>query len=172
MGAGNERRLSVKFARALVSNFVSSLALALSLSACATGGGIEPAQRAAAPVEDRAPVTILISIDGFHPDYLTRGATPVLSRLLAQQQLHLAEFAAGALPRVRNALHDRARQPAFQRAEQLERLATAVGGHNEILTTDEWHTSLTAKVRALREIGELDAHMLLERAGNGHELTH
>lgn len=31
----------------------------------------------------RAPVTILISIDGFRPDYLTRGATPVLSGLAA-----------------------------------------------------------------------------------------
>ena len=69
----------MKFARALA----SSLALALSLSACATGGSVEPAQRVAAPVEDRAPVTILISIDGFHPDYLKRGATPVLSRLAA-----------------------------------------------------------------------------------------
>ncbi len=29
----------------------------------------------------KPPVTILISIDGFHPSYLDRGATPVLSRL-------------------------------------------------------------------------------------------
>lgn len=32
---------------------------------------------------DRAPVTILISIDGFRADYLDRGITPVLSRLAA-----------------------------------------------------------------------------------------
>lgn len=38
---------------------------------------------AAAPAEDRAPVTILISIDGFRADYLDRGVTPVLSRLAA-----------------------------------------------------------------------------------------
>jgi predicted AlkP superfamily pyrophosphatase or phosphodiesterase len=38
---------------------------------------------AAAPAEARAPVTILISIDGFRPDYLDRGVTPVLSRLAA-----------------------------------------------------------------------------------------
>ena len=36
---------------------------------------------ATAMVSDRAPVTFLISIDGFRPDYLDRGVTPVLSRL-------------------------------------------------------------------------------------------
>jgi len=33
---------------------------------------------------DRAPVTILISIDGFRADYLDRGLTPTLSRLAAE----------------------------------------------------------------------------------------
>ncbi|WP_019515829.1 alkaline phosphatase family protein [Sphingomonas sp. Mn802worker] len=33
--------------------------------------------------EARAPVTILVSIDGFRPDYLQRGVTPNLSRLAA-----------------------------------------------------------------------------------------
>ncbi|WP_184504821.1 alkaline phosphatase family protein [Sphingomonas endophytica] len=33
--------------------------------------------------EQRAPVTILVSIDGFRPDYLTRGVTPHLSQLAA-----------------------------------------------------------------------------------------
>lgn len=34
--------------------------------------------------EVRAPVTILISLDGFRPDYLERGVTPTLSRLAAE----------------------------------------------------------------------------------------
>ena len=34
-----------------------------------------------AQVEQREPVTILISIDGFHPGYLERGLTPTLKRL-------------------------------------------------------------------------------------------
>lgn len=34
--------------------------------------------------ETRAPVTILISIDGLHPDYLQRGVTPNLNRLASQ----------------------------------------------------------------------------------------
>ncbi|MDP5278852.1 alkaline phosphatase family protein [Sphingomonas sp. DG1-23] len=38
----------------------------------------------AAPAAQRAPVTILVSIDGFRPDYLDRGVTPVLSRLAAE----------------------------------------------------------------------------------------
>lgn len=38
---------------------------------------------AAAPVVDRAPVTILVSIDGFRPDYLGQGNTPTLDRLAA-----------------------------------------------------------------------------------------
>lgn len=38
----------------------------------------------ARPIEARAPVTILISIDGFRPDYLDRGVTPNLSRLAAE----------------------------------------------------------------------------------------
>ncbi len=35
-------------------------------------------------VEQREPVTILVSIDGFHPDYLERGLTPTLSRLASE----------------------------------------------------------------------------------------
>ncbi len=39
---------------------------------------------AAVPASDvRAPVTILVSIDGFRPDYLDRGVTPTLNRLRA-----------------------------------------------------------------------------------------
>src|SRR5436189_100680 len=38
---------------------------------------------AAMPGEVRAPVTILVSIDGFRPDYLDRGVTPNLNRLRA-----------------------------------------------------------------------------------------
>lgn len=41
------------------------------------------APRPGAPAELRAPVTILVSIDGFRPDYLDRGVTPNLSRLAA-----------------------------------------------------------------------------------------
>ena len=42
-----------------------------------------PAMAASAPAEQRPPVTILVSIDGFRPDYLDRGVTPNLSRLAA-----------------------------------------------------------------------------------------
>jgi len=38
---------------------------------------------ATAPVADDAPVTILVSIDGFRPDYLDRGVTPALGALAA-----------------------------------------------------------------------------------------
>ncbi|MDQ1232072.1 putative AlkP superfamily pyrophosphatase or phosphodiesterase [Sphingomonas sp. SORGH_AS 879] len=38
----------------------------------------------AAPAEARAPVTILVSIDGFRADYLKRGLSPHLSRLAAE----------------------------------------------------------------------------------------
>ncbi|MBM3928797.1 MAG: alkaline phosphatase family protein, partial [Sphingomonadales bacterium] len=56
---------------------------ALSLGACATTR--PPAVSAPAPstAEVRTPVTILVSIDGFRPDYLDRGITPNLSRLAA-----------------------------------------------------------------------------------------
>lgn len=49
---------------------------ALALSACAAVPG-------AAPAPDAASRTILISIDGFRPDYLDRGAAPTLNRLAA-----------------------------------------------------------------------------------------
>jgi len=93
--------------------------------------------------------------------------SPALSRLLAQQQLHLAEFAAGTLPHVRSVLHDRVNRPAFQRAEQLERLAAAAGLHHDMLTSDEWYATLTAKLRALREVDDLDRSVLLDRAAEG-----
>lgn len=67
-------RPSIKFAAA---------ALALLLQACSTAP-IAPATSAPpVAVEIKAPVTILISIDGFHPDYLKRGVTPNLAQLAA-----------------------------------------------------------------------------------------
>jgi predicted AlkP superfamily pyrophosphatase or phosphodiesterase len=50
------------------------LVLTLCLGACAT---------AAAPSPGKAPLTILVSLDGFRPDYLDRGVTPTLSALAA-----------------------------------------------------------------------------------------
>jgi len=43
-----------------------------------------PATGALADAERRQPVTLLVSIDGFRPDYLDRGITPLLSRLAAE----------------------------------------------------------------------------------------
>ena len=66
--------------------------LAASLAACtypAHPPALSPVTRPAPPAvsdtvaEARAPVTILVSIDGFRPDYLDRGVTPQLSRLAA-----------------------------------------------------------------------------------------
>lgn len=68
------------------------LAALAALAGCAypyTPRALPPANQpargtvAAAAVAQRAPVTILISIDGFRPDYLDRGVTPTLSRLAA-----------------------------------------------------------------------------------------
>ena len=56
-------------------------ALAALLPLCAIAPAPAAAQTAA---KKKAPVTILISIDGFKPDYLTRGVTPNLSRLAAK----------------------------------------------------------------------------------------
>ena len=53
---------------------------AIGLGACA----VTPPPQVATVAEARAPVTILVSIDGFRPDYLDRGVTPVLSRLAAE----------------------------------------------------------------------------------------
>ncbi|WP_420801969.1 ectonucleotide pyrophosphatase/phosphodiesterase [Sphingomonas cavernae] len=64
----------------LFRSFVAALALT-ALAACAQ---TPPANIAQAQQQARAPVTILISIDGFRPDYLDRGMTPVLSRLAAE----------------------------------------------------------------------------------------
>jgi len=60
---------------------IAAAALAALLQACATGPAIAPSLPVAA--EAKAPVTILISIDGFRPDYLARGVTPNLSALAA-----------------------------------------------------------------------------------------
>ncbi|URW77102.1 ectonucleotide pyrophosphatase/phosphodiesterase [Sphingomonas donggukensis] len=52
---------------------------ALSLNGC-----VAPGERPAAmAAERRAPVTILVSIDGFRPDYRSRGVTPTLDALAA-----------------------------------------------------------------------------------------
>ena len=64
--------------------------LATSIAASATASPLvqvsppAPSAPVAAPVEQRAPVTILVSIDGFRADYLDRGVTPNLSALAAQ----------------------------------------------------------------------------------------
>jgi predicted AlkP superfamily pyrophosphatase or phosphodiesterase len=57
------------------------IAVALALVGCATTP--PPPSLAATAAETRAPVTILVSIDGFRPDYLDRGMTPNLSALAA-----------------------------------------------------------------------------------------
>jgi predicted AlkP superfamily pyrophosphatase or phosphodiesterase len=61
---------------------IAAAALAALLQACATAPALTPPPPAAAEV--RAPVTILVSIDGFRPDYLERGVTPNLSRLATE----------------------------------------------------------------------------------------
>ena len=53
-------------------------------AACAPRVATLPPPPAAAVQEQRAPVTILVSIDGFRPDYLQRGLTPTLSKLAAE----------------------------------------------------------------------------------------
>lgn len=61
---------------------IAAAALAALLQACATAPALTPPPPAAA--EARPPVTILVSIDGFRPDYLDRGVTPNLSKLAAE----------------------------------------------------------------------------------------
>lgn len=66
-----------------IASLIAPLGLAL-LAACAPGViTAPPSPPPAAEAELRKPVTILISIDGFRPDYLRRGQTPTLSRLAA-----------------------------------------------------------------------------------------
>lgn len=57
------------------------LALAFGLQACVTVPMAGPAPVAATSAGSRAPVTILVSIDGFRADYLARGVTPNLAAL-------------------------------------------------------------------------------------------
>ncbi len=64
---------------------LAAFALPFALAACATvPAATTTVSAAATPAEARAPVTILISIDGFRPDYLQRGVTPNLNALAAQ----------------------------------------------------------------------------------------
>lgn len=65
--------------RSLAPAFLSLAAL----SGCATTATQPPASTPVAQAEQRAPVTILVSIDGFRADYLTRGVTPNLNALAA-----------------------------------------------------------------------------------------
>lgn len=70
--------------RSFIAKLIAPLALA-ALAACAPVVTSAPPPRVAtAAIEERAPVTILISIDGFRSDYLARGLTPTLSRLAAE----------------------------------------------------------------------------------------
>jgi predicted AlkP superfamily pyrophosphatase or phosphodiesterase len=62
--------------------FKLGLAVLAALQTCALP--MTAAAQTSATVETRAPVTILISIDGFRPDYLEKGVTPVLSRLASE----------------------------------------------------------------------------------------
>lgn len=65
---------------------IAAAGLCASLQACVTPPAVAPAPPAAtamAVADARPPVTILISIDGFRSDYLTRGVTPHLNALAA-----------------------------------------------------------------------------------------
>jgi len=64
-----------------ISRIAAAAACAI-LQACATAPVAAPGPSHIAVAEEpRAPVTILVSIDGFRPDYLERGVTPVLNGL-------------------------------------------------------------------------------------------
>ena len=62
---------------------MKKLAAALALGVASIMASCAPPVESAssASVEQREPVTILVSIDGFHPSYLDRGLTPALSAL-------------------------------------------------------------------------------------------
>lgn len=62
---------------------IAAAILCVCIQACATPPLSAPRVVAGASVETRAPVTILVSIDGFRPDYRTRGVTPHLDALAA-----------------------------------------------------------------------------------------
>ena len=66
--------------RTMIALFLTSLLLTGMPSRAATPA---PEDMASERAEARDPVTILISIDGFRPDYLERGVTPHLSALAA-----------------------------------------------------------------------------------------
>ncbi|MBX7531690.1 ectonucleotide pyrophosphatase/phosphodiesterase [Qipengyuania sp. 1XM1-15A] len=59
---------------------VTALALAAAVTLPACAPQVESAS-ATMQAEEREPVTILVSIDGFHPTYLDRGITPALSEI-------------------------------------------------------------------------------------------
>ena len=64
---------------------IAAAALCAGLQACVTPPASAPEPRAAPVIvtDAHAPVTILVSIDGFRADYLDRGVTPNLSTLAA-----------------------------------------------------------------------------------------
>ena len=62
---------------------IAAALIAATLQACATPPAVAP-EPAASVAEARQPVTILVSIDAFRPDYLDHGVTPNLSRLAAE----------------------------------------------------------------------------------------
>ena len=67
-----------------ITSRIFAMALAAALQACVTPPIDAPRTAAIiAPQEQRAPVTILVSIDGFRPDYLQRKVTPNLNELAA-----------------------------------------------------------------------------------------
>lgn len=70
-----------------VPKFLAAMGLAVALTACAGPPAADGLRIRDLGRGDRAvgprPLVILISIDGFHPDYLNRGVTPTLSALAA-----------------------------------------------------------------------------------------
>lgn len=64
-----------------IPKLAAAAALALLLQACAAGPQVAAPPPAQAVAD--APITILVSIDSFRPDYLDRGITPTLSGLAA-----------------------------------------------------------------------------------------
>ena len=63
---------------------IVAAALCAALQACVTPPLAGPPAPSAVVAEVRAPVTILVSIDGFRPDYRARGVTPNLDALAAR----------------------------------------------------------------------------------------
>jgi methyl-accepting chemotaxis protein len=105
---------------------------------------------------ERAQLTNVFVVDAFAPDQF-----PLVVSLLAAQDSYLTTFARAARPDVIDVWERAQADPSFAKVEEMEEVAISRAAEGAFgISSTEWFDTITAKVDALKEVEDIQAHAI------------